>query len=133
MATSTFGNKLVALLVIIAFTFTVSCTTKKVHPFHTTTPQQKIEGIKIGDMVKVTTYSGEGYKFKVERISEEEIEGEGIKLDLADIASIEKVYITGKRVAAAIGIITLLVLMVWLGSNSETEGAGRYSDDGSGK
>ncbi|MDJ0811423.1 MAG: hypothetical protein QNJ01_15080 [Desulfobacterales bacterium] len=124
---------MVALLVIIAFTFTVSCTTKNVHPFHTTTPQQKIEGIKIGDTVKVTTYSGEGYKFKVERISEEEIEGEGIKLDLADIASIEKVYITGKRVAAAIGIITLLVLMVWLGSNSETEGAGRYSDDGSGK
>ncbi len=133
MASNTFGKKLFTLLVIIAFTSTVSCTTRKVHPFHTTTPQQKIEGIKIGDTVKITTYSGEDYKFKVERISEKEIAGEGIKLDPADIESIEKVYITGKRVAAAIGIIALMVLLVWLGSNSDSPRKRSAYDDGAGK
>ncbi len=133
MALHKSGYKLVALVVIMAFTFTVSCTTNKVHPIHTTTPQQKVEGIKVGDTVKVTTYSGEKYKFKVESITAKEIEGEGIKLDLTDLERVEKVYFTGERIAAAIGIIALLVAIVWLGSNSESPGGGSSSDDGSGK
>lgn len=111
---------------MIAFIFTVSCTTTKVHPIHTTLPQEKVQGIKVGDTVKVTTYSGEKYKFKVEHVSNEEIEGEGNKIALTDVESIKKVRFTGEKIAAAVGIIALLVLLVWLGSNSKSSGDDRY-------
>ena len=122
-------NRFIALVALISFCFTVSCTTSKVHPLHTTLPQQKVEGIKVGDTVKITTYSGEQYKFKVENITKEEIEGEGITVALTDIESIKKVYITGRTVAIALGIIALLALFVFLGSNSEYQGNRRYSGE----
>ena len=119
-------NRLISLLVLISFTFAVSCTTTKVHPIHTTLPQEKVKGIKVGDTVKVTTYSGEKYKFKVEDISNEKIEGEGNTIALTDVESIQKVRFTGKKVAAAVGIIAFFVFLVWLGSNSKSSGDDRY-------
>lgn len=120
------ANRLIALLVSIALIFTLSCASKKVHPIPPTLPQEKVHGIAIGDTVKVTTYSGEQYKFKVENLTQEEIEGEGHKIALVDIESIKKVRFTGKRIAAAVGIIALLVLLVWLGSSSESAGDDRH-------
>jgi hypothetical protein len=121
-----FATRLTALLVSISLIFALSCT-RKGHPIHTTLPQEKLQDIKVGDTVKITTYSGERYKFKVENITHEEIEGQGHKIAIAEIENIEKVYFTGERIAAAIGIIALLVLLVWLGSNSESQGDQRYT------
>lgn len=119
--------RLIALLVSISLIFTVSCSTRQSHPIHTTPPQEKLKDIKVGDTVKITTYSGERYKFKVANITNEAIEGAGHKISIAEIESLEKVYFTGKRIAAAVGIIALLVLLVWLGSNSESQGDRRYA------
>ena len=116
------ANRFIALVVAISLVFTLACTTRKSHPIHTTLPQEKLQGINIGDTIKITTYSGERYKFKIENITHEEIEGAGHKISIAEIESLEKVYFTGERIAAAIGIIALLVLLVWLGSNSESQG-----------
>ncbi|MDJ0667108.1 MAG: hypothetical protein QNJ61_07520 [Desulfobacterales bacterium] len=118
-------NRIIALLVSIALIFTLSCAGKKVHPIPPTLPQEKIHGITVGDTVKVTTYSGEQYKFKVDNITREEIEGEGHTIALVDIASIKKVRFTGEKIAAAVGIIALLALLVWLGSSSESAGDDR--------
>lgn len=118
--------RLTALLVSISLIFTLSCT-RKSHPIHTTLPQEKLQDIKVGDTIKITTYSGERYKFKVENITHEEIEGQGHMIAIAEIENIEKVYFTGERMAAAIGIIALLVLLVWLGSNSESQGDRSYA------
>ena len=123
-------NQLIALLVAVSLIFTLSCTSSKVHPIPPTLPQEKVHGIAVGDTVKVTTYNGEQYKFKVENITQEEIEGEGHKIALIDIASIKKVRFTGKKIAAAVGIIAFLVLLVWLGSNSETAGDDRSVEGG---
>ena len=119
------ANRLIALLVSIALIFTLSCTSTKVHPIPPTLPQEKVHGIKVGDTVKITTYSGEQYKFKVENLTQEEIEGEGHTIALIDIESIKKVRFTGKKIAAALGIIAFLALIVWLGSNSESAGDNR--------
>ncbi len=126
-------NKLIALLVSMALIVSVSCTNHKVRPIQSTLPQEKIRDIKIGDTVKITTYAGEQYKFKVEVISKENIEGEGHIVPIAEIESIKKVRFTGQRILAAVGIIALLVLLVWLGSNSESTGDGRYASGGSAK
>ena len=114
------AHRLIALLVSISLLFTLSCASKKVHPIPPTLPQEKVHGIAVGDTVKVTTYGGEQYKFKVANITQEEIEGEGHTIALVDIASIKKVRFTGEKIAAAVGIIALLVLLVWLGSSSES-------------
>jgi hypothetical protein len=114
------AKRLIALLVSMALIFTLSCTSSKVHPIPPTLPQEKVHGIKVGDTVKITTYSGEQYKFEVENLTQETIEGEGHKISLVDIESIKKVRFTGRKIAAALGIIALLVLLVWLGSNSES-------------
>ena len=126
-------NKLIALLVSMAMLTTLSCTTRKVHPIQTTLPQEKIRDIKIGDTVKITTYSGEQYKFKVDRITKEAIEGEGNTVPLVEIEKVKKVRFTGRRIAAALGIIALLALLVWLGSNSESQADGRYTQRGGAK
>ncbi len=126
-------NKLIALLVSMALIVSVSCTTHKVRPIQSTLPQEKIRDIKIGDTVKITTYAGEQYKFKVEAISKEAIEGEGHIVPIAEIESIKKVRFTGQRILAAVGIIALLVLLVWLGSNSKSTGDGRYASGSSAK
>ena len=123
-------NKVITTLVSIALLFTLSCANSKVHPIQSTLPQEKLRDIKIGDIVKVKTYSGEQYQFKVENISKEEIEGEGNTIPVAEIESIKKVRFTWKRFAAGVGIVALLVLLVWLGSNSESDGD-RYVVGGS--
>ena len=110
---------------------TLSCTTRKVHPIQTALPQEKIRDIKVGDTVKIVTYSGEHHKFKVDAITKASIEGEGNVIPLVEIESIKKVRFTGRRIAAAVGIIALLVLLVWLGSNSKSSGDGRYAAGGS--
>ncbi len=117
----------------MAMITTLSCTTRKVHPIQTTLPQEKIRDIKIGDTVKITTYSGEQYKFKVDRITKEAIEGEGNIIPLVEIEKVKKVRFTGRRIAAALGIIALLALLVWLGSNSESQADGRYTQSGGAK
>jgi hypothetical protein len=66
-----------AILVLIAFSFTVSCTTSQVHPLHATLLQEMLQDIKIGDTVKVTTNDGRAHKFKVEQLTRETIEGGG--------------------------------------------------------
>jgi hypothetical protein len=114
------ANRLIALIVCMAFVFALSCTSSKVHPIPPTLPQEKVQDIAVGDTVKITTYSGEQYKFKVENLTQEAIEGEGHKISLVDIESIKKVRFTGEKIAAVVGIILLLVLLVWLGSNSES-------------
>ena len=119
------ANRLIALLVSIALIFTLSCTSTKVHPIPPKLPQEKVHGIKVGDTVKITTYSGEQYKFKVENLTQEKIEGEGHTIALIDIESIKKVRFTGKKIVAALGIIAFLALIVWLGSSSESAGGDR--------
>lgn len=120
-------NRFIALLVSISLIFAVSCTTSKVHPIHTALPQEKLQDLKAGDTVKITTFSGEQVKFKIDNITNETVEGQGHTIPIAEIESIKKVYFTGERIAAAVGIIALLVLLVWLGSNSETQGDQRYT------
>lgn len=114
-----FSTKLMSLLVLISFTFTISCTTKKSRPIHTTTPQEKVEGINAGDTVKVTTYSGQRYKFKVERISNEVIEGGGIQIAIIEIDSIKKDFGTGKTVALVVGIIAVIVALILIVPESD--------------
>ena len=119
-------NRVISLLVLISFSFTVSCTTTKVHPIHTTLPQEQARDVKKGDTVKVVTHSGERYKFKVDNISKDEIEGEGIKLAFAEIVSIKKVRITGKRVAIAVAIIALVAGFIFLALSTDYQGRKRY-------
>lgn len=123
---NTAANRVIALFVLISFIFTVSCTTTKVHPIHTTLPQEQARDVKKGDTVKVVTHSGERYKFKVDHISKEEIEGEGIKLALAEIASIKKVRLTGKRVAIVVGIIALVAGLIFLALSTDYQSRKRY-------
>ena len=115
-------NKSIAAFVSMALMFTLSCTSSKVRPIQSTLPQEKLRDLKIGDIVKIKTYSGAQYQFKVENITKEEIEGEGNIIPVAEIESIKKVRFTWKRFAAGVGIVALLVLLVWLGSNSESGG-----------
>ena len=96
-----------------------------VHPIPPTLPQEEVEDIAVGGMVKITTHSGEQYKFKVQNRRYDAIEGEGYKVSPVDIESIKKVPFTGRKIAAAVGIIALLVLLVGLGSNSESAGEDR--------
>lgn len=123
---NTSASRIISLFVLISFSFTVSCTTNKVHPIHTTLPQEQARDIKQGDTVKVTTHSGERYKFKVENISNEAIEGEGIKLAFAEVDSIKKVRITGKRVAIVVGIIALIAGLLFLASKSDYQSRKHY-------
>lgn len=115
-----FDSKFIAMLVFIPFLVSVSCTANKTHPIHITLPQEKVQGFKVGDTVKITTYGGERYKFKVEQITNASIEGEGIKIALVDIESIKKVYITGRTVAIVVGIIIVVAGLIFLGSKSDT-------------
>ncbi len=115
-----FTNKFTAMLVFSPFLVSVSCTANKTHPIHITLPQEKVQGLKIGDTVKITTYGGERYKFRVEHITNESIEGEGTKIALVDIESIKKVYITGRTVAIVVGIIIVVAGLIFLGSKSDT-------------
>jgi hypothetical protein len=127
------ANRAIALFVIISIVFATSCTNPKVHPINKSLPQETLQEIEVGDTVKITTYSGEQYTFKVDMITEEAIEGEGYKVLLTDIERIKEVHFTGRKVAAAVGIIALLVLLVWLGSNSESQGDNRHDQGASAK
>ncbi len=115
-----------AMLVLIAFSVTVSCTTSQVHPLHTTLPQEKVQDIKIGDTVKVRTYDGQTHKFKVEKITKDRIEGEGITVALVDIDRVDKVRITGRTVAIVLVVIAAVAALIFLGSNSEVKSSQRY-------
>lgn len=112
------ANRLISMFVLISFIFTLSCTTTKIHPIHTALPQEKVRGLKVGDMVKVITYSGEQYIFKVENITNEVIEGEGNKIALTDIESIKKVFFTGKAIVAFAVLIVGFVVLILIGSNN---------------
>ena len=125
--------RIISLLVVIAFTGTVSCTTSQVHPLQAALPQEKVQGIKVGDTVKVTTYSGEKYQFKVEQITKELIAGEGIEVALADIDTIKKVRITGRTAAIVVGVIIAVALLIILGSNSSSYRGGERDDGASTK
>ncbi len=119
-------NKCIALIVLIVFSTTVSCTTSQVHPLHTTLPQEKVQGIKIGDTVKVTTYDGQTHKFKVEQLTGEKIEGEGVIVALVDIERVEKVRITGRVVAIVLIVVIAVAALIFLGSKSEYKSNRRY-------
>ena len=106
------------MFVLIAFIFTLSCTTTKVHLNHTIPPQEKVRGFKVGDTVKVMTYSGEQFKFKVENITNEVIEGEGNRIALTDIESIKKVVFTGKAIAAFVVLIVGFVVLIVIGTSN---------------
>ncbi len=64
------------------------------------------------------TYSGEQYKFKVENITNDVIEGEGNKIDLTDIESIKKVIFTGKAIAAFVVLIVGFVVLIVIGTSN---------------
>jgi hypothetical protein len=106
------------MIVLGAFMFTASCTTKTTPSIQTKLPQEVALDLKIGDMVKITTHNGEQYKFKVEMITNEGIEGEGHQIAFADMAEIKKVYITGRTVALVLGIIAILVALILISTNS---------------
>ncbi len=112
------ANRLISVFALISFIFTLSCTTTKVHPIHTTLPQEKVRGLKVGDIVKVMTYSGEQYKFKVEKITNEVIEGEGNKIALTDVESIKKVFFTEKGIVAFVVLIVGFVVLIVVGINN---------------
>ena len=127
------AKRATALFVIISIIFAGSCTNTKVHPLNKALPQETLQEIEVGDTVKITTYSGEQYTFKVDMITEEAIEGEGYEVFFSEIERIKEVHFTGRKVAAAVGIIALLVLLVWLGSNSESQGDNRNDQGESAK
>ncbi len=112
------ANRSISVVVLISFIFTLSCTTTKVHPIHTTPPQEKVRGLKVGDTVKVMTYSGEKYKFKVENITNEVIEGEVNNIALTDVESIKKVFFTGKAIAAFVVLIVGFVVLIVIGTSN---------------
>lgn len=119
-------HKLITLFVLISFTLTVSCSATKVHPLHTALPQEQARDIKKGDTVKITTHSGEQYKFKVERITHAGIEGNGIQLAYSEIDRIKKVRLTGSTIAIVAGIIVLVAGLVFIASKADNQGDRAY-------
>ena len=126
------STRLISLLVSISLVVTASCTSKA-PAIHTTLPQQKVQGIKVGDTVKVTTHEGEEFKFKVERLTNEEIEGEGIKIALVDIATVKKVRFTGTVIAITLVVIAMLVAIILISPGSDVQRSQRYAPESGGK
>ncbi len=115
------ARRLTAMIVLLAFAVTASCTARKGPAIQTKLPQEVAQGLKVGDTVKITAHSGERYKFKVAKITKEGIEGGGHQIAFADMAEIKKVRITGRTVAIVLGIIALLAALVIMSTNSGIE------------
>lgn len=116
-----FPKRAIALFVLLSFMISLSCTSTKVYPVQGERSQEQAHGIKIGDTVKIRTLKGQKYRFKVENISSEKIEGEGIKLTFSEIDSIKKEHISKKVIFFAAALIAVVVAILIFGSDSDSD------------
>ena len=82
------NSKIFNLLFIFLFVCTSSCTT--IRPINETESRQLANELEIDDVVNVTTKSGDIYKFKIVRVTDEAIYGEEVRIMYEEIDSIDR-------------------------------------------
>jgi hypothetical protein len=100
------ANKFVISIVLLSFVS--GCTTTRSLP--TNDAQSVASQLKIGDKVRITRSDASEVKFKIDAISNEGIEGDGIFVAYADMQQVQiKEHSTGKTVALVAVILTVLI------------------------
>lgn len=68
--------------------------------------------VKVGEQVEITTRSGETHRFKVTRVTEEAVEGAGVRVAYADMTSLQASRNdpaqTGVVLWIALGVVALI-------------------------
>lgn len=101
-------------MVIFFFLCTSSCTSVRSIP--TTSPQDLVYRLEIGDTVHVSTKSGGTFDFKITDITDDAIHGDAVQIPLEEIDSIEKKeFSTAKTVAAGASIVTVVAVAAFVG------------------
>lgn len=107
-------SRSIRLLVIFFFLCTSSCTSVRSIP--TTSPQDLVYRLEIGDTVHVSTKSGGTFDFKITDITDDAIHGDAVQIPLEEIDSIEKKeFSTAKTVAAGASIVTVVAVAAFVG------------------
>jgi hypothetical protein len=102
------GNKFVISIVLI--TFVTGCTTMR--PLPAADAQSIASHIEVGDKVQIIRNDASDVKFKVESISDEGLDGDGIFVAYSDILQISvREHSTAKTVWLIAAILTVLIVL----------------------
>jgi hypothetical protein len=115
--------KIIACITVAAFILT-GCTTLRPVQSSPQTLQEDITSrslIKAGDRVKITTANGQQYEFKVVSLEDGHIKGEGVDVQVKDVAQVEKrevstgktALLAGGSLLAAIGVAALVAILAF--------------------
>ena len=98
-------NKIV--IGIVLFSFVAGCTTTRVLP--TNDAQSIASQLKVGDKVQITRSDASEIRFKIEVISDEGIDGDGIFVAYSDIQQVQiREHSTAKTVGLVVAILIVL-------------------------
>ncbi len=98
-------NKIV--IGIVLFSFIAGCTTTRVLP--TNDAQSIASQLKVGDKVQITRSDASEIRFKIEVISDEGIDGDGIFVAYSDI---QQVQIREHSTAKTVGLVVVILIVL---------------------
>ena len=98
-------NKIVISIVLLLFV--MGCTTTRI--LSANDPQSIASQLKVGDNVQITRNDDSDVKFKVEAISNEGIDGDGIFVAYSDI---QQVQIREHSTAKTVGLVAVILIVI---------------------